>query len=118
MGVQVVKHRLDLGKHRAGAGKVGRGLGDAHDAAQLQAWQQRHLLGQRQRLGRRDARLGVAPIYIDLNTDLQRRQVGRALLAQALCNFEPVHRLHPVKVLGNQARLVALNGANAMPLQR
>ncbi|MNV59758.1 hypothetical protein D3C71_1522020 [compost metagenome] len=36
---------------------------------------------------------------------------------QALGDLEPVHRMHPVKVLGHQAGLVALNGANTVPLQ-
>jgi len=39
------------------------------------------------------------------------------LLAQALCDFQPVYRLHPVKVLGHEPRLVALDRADAVPLQ-
>ena len=40
------------------------------------------------------------------------------LLAQALGDLQAVHRVHPVKVLGHQARLVALDRADAVPLQR
>jgi hypothetical protein len=43
---------------------------------------------------------------------------GRALLAQALRDFQAVHRMHPVKVLGHQPGLVALDRADAVPLQR
>ena len=39
----------------------------------------------------------------------------RALLTQALRNLQPVHAVNPVKIFCNQARLVALDGADAMP---
>ena len=41
-----------------------------------------------------------------------------ALFGQALGDLESVHAVHPVEVLGHQSGLVALNGADAMPLQR
>ncbi|MEY3445636.1 MAG: hypothetical protein RIR45_391 [Pseudomonadota bacterium] len=77
-----------------------------------------NLLGQRQRVFGQHTRFGGAAVYVDLNANLQRWQVGGALLAQALGNFEAVNGLDPVKVFGHQTRLVALYGANAMPLQR
>jgi hypothetical protein len=40
-----------------------------------------------------------------------------ALLAQALRDFQAVDAVHPVKVLGHQAGFVALDRADAMPLQ-
>ena len=43
--------------------------------------------------------------------------MGRALFAQALCNFQPVHCLHPVKMFGHEPGLVALDGAYAVPLE-
>ncbi len=62
-------------------------------------------------------RFAGATVRIDLNTHLQRRHCGGALLTQALRHLEPVYRVDPVKMLGDQARLVALDRANAMPLQ-
>jgi hypothetical protein len=43
--------------------------------------------------------------------------MGRALATQALGCLEPVNGVNPVKMLGYQARLVALDGADAVPLQ-
>jgi hypothetical protein len=39
----------------------------------------------------------------------------RALLTQALGDFEPVYGVSPLKVLGHQPRFVALDGSDAMP---
>ena len=40
------------------------------------------------------------------------------LRAQALGGLEPVHRLHPIKVLGHHTRLVALHRTDHVPDQR
>ncbi len=97
-------------------GKFGRRLGNAHHAAQLQPWQFCHGLGQLQSLFGGHTGFVVAAIHIDLDANVQRRQVRGPLVGQALGDFETIHRVHPVEVLGHQARLVALNGANAVPL--
>jgi hypothetical protein len=57
-------------------------------------------------------------VHVDLNADLQGGQAIGALLAQALRDFEPVDRLHPVKMLGHQPGFVALQRSDAMPLDR
>jgi hypothetical protein len=43
--------------------------------------------------------------------------MGRTLVGQALRDLEPVHGMHPIKVLGHQPGLVALHRPNAVPLQ-
>ena len=91
---------------------------NAHDPAQAQIGQTANLLRERHGVLRRDAGLCDCAINVDLNAHLQRHQGCRALLAQTLGDPEPIDRMHPVEVLGDQARLVALDGADAMPLQR
>jgi len=100
------------------ASKVGAVVGNAHDAAQDQAGQPCHGLGQRRGLVRAHARLGGAAVHVHLYAHHERRQVRGALLGQPLRDLEPVHRLRPVEMLGHQPRLVALYRADAMPLQR
>lgn len=90
---------------------------DAHQATQLQARQHGHSLGQRQRLFWCHASLVNTTIDVDLQAHLQWRQMCRALLGQALGNFEAIDAVYPVKVLGHGAGFVALQRANAMPLQ-
>ena len=116
--LNLVKQRLGTQMNGQLRGKVRRRLGDGHQPTQLQARALHHRAGQRQRLFRRHARLGHAAIDIDLYAHLQRCQVRRPLLGQALGNLGAVYRVRPVKVLGHQARLVALDGADAVPLQR
>jgi hypothetical protein len=50
-----------------------------------------------------------------LQANLQGRQACGTLLAQALRDFQAVDAVHPIKMLGHPACLVALNGPNAMP---
>ena len=120
----LLRQRGNVGPHGLGAqvqralgGKVCCGFGNAHHAAQLQPGQWRH--GQRQcaRFFGGHACFVGAAIHIQLQAHLQGRQVGRALLGQALGNFQAVNGVRPVKVLGHQAGFVALDGANAVPLQ-
>ena len=113
----VLKHLHHLGMHGL-HGRIRRlGVGNTHHPAQLQSGQASNHPGQLQGLLCRAAGLALASIHIHLNADLQRRQIIRALLVQALGNFFAVHGVHPVKVLGDQPGLVALYRANAMPLQ-
>ena len=44
--------------------------------------------------------------------------MGGSLRTQALGDFQPIHRMHPVKMLGHQPGFVGLDRANAMPLKR
>ena len=97
------------------------GLGrfrNRHEAAQVQARHIGHRLRQFGQRLRAHARFGLAAVYIHLNAHLQGRQMGRALLGQALGDFEAVHAVHPVKVFSHQTRLVALDGADTVPHQR
>jgi hypothetical protein len=116
-GLERVKQGAGAAVHRQGGLKVGRGLGNGHEAAQHQARQGSHLLRQGQGLRRGHARLVGAAVDVHLQAHLQRRQVGGPLLGQALGNFQAVHRMHPVKVLGHGPGFVALQRAYAMPLQ-
>ena len=67
--------------------------------------------------GRCQPRFVGAAVNIDLQADLKRREARRPLLAQALGDLEPVDRLHPVKMLGDQTGFVALHRAYAMPFK-
>ncbi len=92
-------------------------LGDAHHAAQLQAGQGGDGQRQRQRFCRQGAGFVGTAVNVDLQTHLQRRQMRRALLGQTLGNFEAIDAVYPIKVLGHRAGFVALQRANAVPLQ-
>ena len=117
-GVYLVKQGSCAGVQGASSYKINSRFRDRHQAAQHQARQAGDFCGQRQRIAGRDARLVRAAVNIDLQAHLQRRQFGRALLAQALGDFQAVHRLRPVKMLSHPPRLVALDGADAVPFQR
>ena len=67
-------------------------------------------------IGRATALAGFAG-DIHLDTDLQWRQLGRTLCRQAFGDLEALDRMHPGEMFGNQARLVALQRADEMPLQ-
>jgi hypothetical protein len=62
------------------------------------------------------AALGGLAIDVDLQADLQGRQPARPLLGQALRDLQPIHRMHPVKLLGHHAGLVGLQRPDQMPL--
>jgi len=91
---------------------------DRHQAAQHQTWQRSHRARQRQHIARLSTRFGGPAIRIHLQTHLQRRQVPGPLVRQALRDLEPIHAVYPVKMLGHQTGLVALDRADAVPLQR
>ena len=93
------------------------GFWNGHDAPQAQARQLRDRLRQSQRFAGRNTGLGGATIDIDLQANVQRREILRALFAQTLGDFQAVYRLHPIKMRGDQAGLVALNRTNAVPLE-
>ena len=67
-------------------------------------------------VGRATALAGFAG-DIHLDTDLQWRQRGRPLRREPFGNLEALDRMHPGEMFGNQARLVALQRADEMPLQ-
>ena len=54
---------------------------------------------------------------IHLDADLQRCEVSRALLGKPLGYFQAVHRVHPGKARGYQARLVALQRSDEVPFK-
>jgi hypothetical protein len=64
---------------------------------------------------RRQPTLAGLAADVDLQADVQRGQLRRALVRQALCDLQPVHRVHPVEGLGHYARLVALQRADEVP---
>ena len=91
-------------------------LWNTHEPAQLEPRQPRKRARQiGQRLWSNTGLVGAA-VGVDLDAHLQRRQMRWTLLAQALRDLQTINRLDPVKMLGHQARLVALHGANAVPL--
>jgi hypothetical protein len=84
----------------------------------LAAGQGGHRARQLERLLGRHAGLGRPAVDVDLQAHLQRRQFGRPLLRQALRDLQPVDRVRPMEMRRHQPRLVALDRAYAMPLQR
>jgi len=117
-GIQSIKKASGPFKQSTFSCKIRSRVGNAHQTAQAQPGQLGHRLRQRQRIRRHHARLGGAAVDVDLDAHLQRRQMRRALLTQALRDLEAVHRVHPVKMLGHQPGFVALDRANAVPHQR
>ena len=69
---------------------------NGHQPTQRQSRQLRHVLRQLQHVRRRNARFGVTAIDVDLQADLQRRQMRRPLVVQALGNFEAIDRVHRI----------------------
>lgn len=92
-------------------------LRNHHQPTQAQARQLGNLGSQFYSFIRVDTRLGQPAVHIDLQTDLQRRQMRGTLVAEPLGNLQPVNRVYPVKMLGYQAAFVALDRADAMPLK-
>ncbi len=91
-------------------------LRNHHQSAQTQPRQLGDLGRQVQGLIGVNARLGQPAVHIGLQTHLQRRQMRWALIAESLGNLQPVNSVYPVKMLGNQPAFVALDRADAMPL--
>ncbi len=92
-------------------------LRNAHQARQLDPWQHSHGLRQRRKIAGRDTALALLTAHIDLQADPQWRQVHVTLLGQALSNFQPVYRVHPGEMVRDEARLVALDRADKVPLE-
>ncbi|MCY1415482.1 hypothetical protein D9M71_309660 [compost metagenome] len=92
-------------------------LRDGHQPAQRQARQGADGTGQGRQVGRGAAGLAGFTADVDLNADIQGRQIGRTLFGQALCDFQTIHGMHPVEVLGDSTSLVRLNGADEVPDQ-
>eukprot|EP01136_Pigoraptor_vietnamica_P012325 Opistho-1_new@52130 len=115
--VDVIKKGSGPLVERASRYKIRSRFGNRHESAQLQPRQQRKGSRQCQSLRRCHTGLGGAAVNVDLQADLQRRQMRRPLLAQALRDLQAVHRLHPVEVFSHQPRLVALQGADVMPFR-
>jgi len=104
-------------ERRALARRIAFGFGDRHQAAQRQPWQLADRPRQCLHVGRRDAALRRLAADVHLQQDVQRSQAGRPLLGQALRDLQPVDRLDPIELLGDDARLVALDRPDEVPLQ-
>src|SRR6056297_1353084 len=113
--VQLLEQPAQTGKGPAlGVQPLRRGR-DAHQAAQAQPRQPGDPVGQRRELLRRAAALGRLVVDVDLDAHLQRRRLGRTLLAQAPRDLDPLDGVHPVETLGDRPGLVRLDGADEMP---
>ena len=92
---------------------------DAHETAQPQA---RQLARLRRASGASsvggDAALAGLVRQPHLDTYIERRRVVRALLVEAHGDALAIERVHPVKVLGDGARLVGLQLSGEVPGQR
>lgn len=113
----LVEHGLDLLVAVQLGGEVRGRFWDGHDAAQLQPGQGSDRQCQFGGSGWVDAGFVCPPIGIDLNQHLQRWPLGWALFRKALGDFQAVDGVNPVEVLGHAAGFVALDGADAVPLQ-
>ncbi|MNV74649.1 hypothetical protein D3C71_1678880 [compost metagenome] len=98
-------------------GAVISGFGDGHQPAQAQVGQRGYRLGQGRQVGGGAAGLAVFAADVHLQADVQWRQPGRALLREALGDFQAVHGMYPVEMLGDGFGLVRLNGADEVPDQ-
>ncbi len=79
--VPQLAQQTKLATHHVG---VGVGLGDSHQAAQLQARQDFNLPRQLDQGGRVHTALGALPAHVYLDTDLQRGKLRRALIRKSL----------------------------------
>jgi hypothetical protein len=93
-------------------------LGDGHQAAQDEARQRGHGMGQRCGVGGQHATFAGLPAGIDLDAGLHGVQALRPLFAQALRNLLAFNRVHPIEVFGYKTRLIALDWSDEVPLQR
>ena len=99
--------------------RSGAGLGNRHQAAQAHARQRAQPAAPASAsCSGRDTALAGLTADVDLDAHLQSRQMSRALLRQPLCDLQPIHALHPVEMFGDEARLVALDRTDEVPLQR
>src|ERR1700694_3268401 len=92
-------------------------LGNRHQAAQVKPRKSSDRAGESAHCFEWDAGFGLLARYVDLDEDIERRQIGGALLGQAACNFFRLDRMHPGETLGGEPGLVALERADQMPLQ-
>ena len=81
----------------------------------MQPWQLCHRSGQFRQFTRFHAGLAVFTGDIHLQAHLQVGQLRRALCAEALGDFQPVHTVHPVEMLGDGACLVGLDRPDEVP---
>ena len=93
------------------------GVGNGHETTQLKprqfvdgGYQYSYVFG-------RTATFTGLHVDIDLQAHLQGRQMRGPLLAQTLGDFQSVDAVDPIEMLGDQAGLVALDRADAVPLQ-
>ena len=98
--------------------EIRRRLRDRHQPAQPQPWQRRHGARQRQRLLGRHARLVGAAVHVDLQADLQRRQVRPAAARDSRSAiFSRSMLCTQSKCSATTPRLVALQRADAVPFE-
>ena len=93
------------------------GARNRHEPAQTNARQFQQLRREFCQSGRRDTRLLRLVVDVDLDQYVERVGIDGALIRQALRDFGAIEGLHPLKVVGDIARLVRLDRADEMPLQ-
>ncbi len=74
-------------------------------------------LRERDGLARRHAALAVLATDVDLDADVEWRQMHVALCRQALGDLQAVDAMHPVEGIRHRTGLVALQRADEMPLE-
>jgi hypothetical protein len=91
---------------------------DRHQAPQPQSGQPFDRDRERCCRLRCDAALARLAADVHLEQYVERAQRVRPLLGQALRDLQSIDRLHPVELLGDRARLVALDGPDEVPVER
>ena len=113
----IVEQGAGVAVHRQRLLRVVAGVGNAHEAAQLQPRQGHDGACQRQHCIGRHAVLGGPAVHVHLQADLQRRARLGTLAVQALGQLRAVQTLEPVEVGGHQRGLATLQRTDAVPLQ-
>ena len=118
VAAQGIQEFAEIAVGRALLGDVVGRPGNGHQSAQTQTGQPRHMCGQPRKFVRRHPRLAWFLTELDLETDLQRRQVRRAKPVQAVRQACTIQTVQPVEALGDVPAFVGLQRADEMPDQR
>ena len=91
------------------------GRRQCHQPAQAQVGQRQQRLGECRQRSEFDARLAGFAAHIELQTDIDGTQFGRALFGKPARDLLAIDAMHPAEMLGHVAGLVGLQRTDEMP---